>query len=384
MSKNTMKVFFATNRNLEVNSTNEIEQVLSSPQRPRFGIHPHDFRIGTAQVEINLKKKVHGEPIDDNATFYGHAQLAKEICTEDGKYEVRGSDKIFPELIETLRESNGKGQRNGVRCSTLVFIPGFNNSFEESIEGGAFLAHLYSSDDHRLVPFVFSWPSDGEFLPRAYWSDRVDAEISGCAGARLLACFLTFLAELGQSERCSSSAFLIAHSMGAYLLRFAVPKLQKMPTPIAPLFDTTILVAPDVDVDVFNATDKLQPIDQLTKQVLVYVNKDDAALSKARHLHGGSARLGHNGPATTTAEKLAVPLTTIRCHKADFNFEDSYSKHRYYRSSIAVVKDIKAVINGVDPDEISYREKVQDRTDIYRLNPPREYHNRHDPEEEYW
>ncbi len=379
MSKKTMTVFFATNRNLEVNSTNETEQVLSSPQRPRFGIHPHDFRVGTAEVQINLKKKVHGEPIDDNATYYGFAQLAKETCTEEGKYEKRGSEEIFPELIKTLRESNGEGQRNGVRCSTLVFIPGFNNSFEDSIEGGAFLAHLYSSDDHHLVPFVFSWPSDGEFSRRAYWSDRNDAEISGRAEARLFACFLTFLAELGQGERCSSPAFLIAHSMGAYLLRFAVQNLRKMPAPIVPLFDTTILVAPDVAVDVFNATDKLQPIDQLTKQVVVYVNKDDAALSKARYLHGGSARLGHNGPAATTAEKLAVPLTTIRCHKADFNFEDS-SKHRYYRSSIAVVKDIKAVINGAEPDEILCRTKVPDRPDTYRLDPPNKYHNR--PEEE--
>lgn len=378
MAKKTMKVFFATNRNLEFISRNKNGQVSLSSQRPRFGIHPHDFRIGTAQVEIVQNEKVLDEPIYDEATYYGEAHLAEETYTEEGKYKERGTEKIFPELIKDLRESNGDGQRNGVRRSPLVFIPGFNNSFDDSIESGAFLAHLYSSDDHHLVPFVFSWPSDDEFSKRAYWSDRRDAEISGCAGARLLACFLTYLSELGQNERCSSSAFLIAHSMGAYLLRFAVQKLLKMPAPIVPLFDTTILVAPDVDVDVFKAADKLQAIDRLTRQVVVYVNKHDKALSKAQDMHEGSARLGQNGPAATIADKLDVPLITIRCHKADFNFGDS-SQHRYYRSSIAVVKDIKAVINGADPDEISYREKVQDRTDIYRLKPPKEYHER--PEE---
>ena len=378
MATKKIQVFFATNRNLEVNSSNEVKDASLSPQRPWFGIHPDDFRIGTAEVDIFQNEKVLGEPIADKATYYGNVRLAEETFTEKGVYKKRGSEEIFPELIKTLRESNGDSQRNGVRRSILVFIPGFNNSFKESLEGGAFLAHLYSSDNHYLIPFVFSWPSDGEFSRRAYWSDRRDAEISGCAGARLFACFLTYLSELGQSERCSSSAFLIAHSMGAYLLRFAVQNLLKMRAPIVQLFDTTILVAPDVDVDVFKAADKLQPIDRLTRQVVVYVNKHDDALSKAQVMHEDSARLGQNGPAATTADKLAVPLVTIRCHKADFNFGDS-SKHRYYRSSIAVVKDIKAVINGEDPDEISCREKVQDRTDIYRLKPPQEYHKR--PEE---
>ena len=182
-----MKVFFATNRNLEIDSGNNAKQPF--PQSVRFGIRPDLFRIGTAEVNITENENILNEHLNDEAKYKcKSAQLAEETySTEKRAYTKRGSEVIFPQLLNEVRKK--KDSKEGIRCSVLVFIHGFNNSFEESIESGAELAHLYSSDDHQLIPFVFSWPSDGEFSNIAYGDDRIDAELSGCAGARLLACF---------------------------------------------------------------------------------------------------------------------------------------------------------------------------------------------------
>ena len=176
--------------------------------------------------------------------------------------------------------------------------------------------------------------------------------------------------------------FLITHSMGAYVLHHIVQNLEKILCPVSQIFDATILMAPDVEADALEAKDKLLPINKLTKEVVVYVNKKDEALSLAQFFeHGGISRMGQNGPGTNAFNKLAelgVPLTTVRCHNVDFDYDDNF-KHRYYRRSIAVIKDIKAVLSCKDPDEIDYREEVKPTgPDIYRyrLDPPGAYLNR--------
>lgn len=372
-----MKVFFATNRNLEIGSDNSV--MLSPAQNLRFGIRPDLFRIGTAKVEISKYDEIEGERLNDEAKYIcTSAQLAKETyCTEKRAYTVRGSEEIFPQLLKEVR--NKEGSKKGVRCSVLVFIHGFDNSFEESIATGAKLAHLYSSNAHQLIPFVFSWPSDGEFSNIYYGDDRIDAELSGCAGARLLACFFAHLWKLRrQDNSCSLSAYLITHSMGAYLLRFAVQNLQWMSCQVSQIFDATILTAPDVDTDVFEKANKLLPLNKLTKEIVVYVNKTDKALSAAKHQLNGSPRMGLSGPGAYASPKLGVPLTIVRCNEVDFDYEDTI-RHWYYRRSIAVIKDIKAVLSGEDPDKICYRDEVQPTgRDIYRyrLAPPKAYLNR--------
>ena len=143
-------------RNIEGNFENEGKP--PAFRIPRFGIHPDEFRIGTAQVRIEKETKVLGESLNDTAV-YKSARLAKERFNRiKGIYTKHGSEEIFPLLLKSLR--NDKGSEKKIRRSVLVFIHGYNNSFKESIETGAELAHLYSSDNHQLIPFVFSWPSD--------------------------------------------------------------------------------------------------------------------------------------------------------------------------------------------------------------------------------
>ena len=55
--------------------------------------------------------------------------------------------------------------------------------------------------------------------------------------------------------------------------------------------------------------------------------------------------------------------------------------HRYYRHSIGVVKDIKAVLNGDERDEIDRRKKVKGERGVYRLKLPQEFYDADKPDE---
>ncbi len=139
--------------------------------------------------------------------------------------------------------------------------------------------------------------------------------------------------------------------MGAYVLSHAVQNLKKILCPVSPIFDATILTAPDVDVDALENSDKLLPIHNLTKEIVVYVNKNDKTLSAAGNLlvestnvQDGVPRMGLNGPGKKAYTKLGVPLTTIRCHDVDFDHmshEEFGSGHWYYKRSIIVIKGIR-------------------------------------------
>ena len=112
--------------------------------------------------------------------------------------------------------------------------------------------------------------------------------------------------------------------------------------------------------------DKLLPVGKLTREVVVYANKKDKALTKATDLNNDVERIGLVGPTNRARKRLAVPLSTILCHKADNHANRDNSRHRYYRHSVAAVKDIKAVLNDKDPDEIENREELA--PGVYRLN----------------
>lgn len=366
---NKMTIFFATNRNLENSDIcNDNPQTLD----PRFGTHPAAFRIGTAEVALYSENVVLKERMDDTARYIkASASLAEETCNPNGVYTKRGSEEIFPKLIQTLCPDENGQQQSGARRSVMVFIPGFNNSFKDSIESAATLANLYGSDEHQIIPFVFSWPSDDSLFK--YGSDRVDAEISGPAARRVLTCFLKYLTANHHLDDCSSSVFLFAHSMGAYVLRFAIQALSDLDCPIFPLFDVVLLAAPDVDADALGNENKLLPLTNLTNEIVIYADRRDKPLRKAVDLLKNSPRMGLSGPTPGSCDGLSIPFTTVHCHKADNYSNRNNLRHSYYRNSIAVVKDIKAVLDGQSPGTIQHR--LKDKENVYHLDPPQSYYD---------
>ena len=343
-----IKVFFATNRNMITDRHGSVKYQGSSEPSYRFGIHPSDFRVGTANVRI-LK----GEA--ETPAHYMDAEIFPESY-ENGKFVVKGSDMLFPKFLEDLN-----GQSNSAK-SALVFIPGFNYSFEQSIERAALLSHIYSTEDRQLVPFVFSWPSDGK-LRFSYDDDLRDARLSGEAAGRAFRAFVRLMAKMRKKDECNeciSSAFLVAHSMGAYALRFAVKELQKYPHEMIPVFNSVIIAGADEEQDCFLDREKMPNLFKLTGDVIIYVNKADKALRHAEN----QPSLGHHGPCSETIRTFKGRLSVIRCHQVDYPYKDA-SRHQYYRESSEVIDDIKLVIEGVEVDEFNNRKLIEDG--VYRL-----------------
>ena len=159
----TMQVFFATNRNLISDEDGNADQ-RPGDDEPRFGVHPADFRVGTAEVEIETRDRVRGMKVNDEAKFL-RAKLAEETYdSETGEFIKKGSGELFPVLMAALGELNDSPHVSGRKRSALVFIPGFAYSFRESIERGALLAHLYSTEVHELVQTTRAQPYELDSL----------------------------------------------------------------------------------------------------------------------------------------------------------------------------------------------------------------------------
>lgn len=300
------------------------------------------------------------------ALRFGHVDFPDGVETLQG-----GSVYVYPDVKgETDIAKTGGGQfLDDLRKAmldgrdTLVFIHGFNVSFDGALEAGARLARdvrirAGATDDGRPVNVVvFSWPSDGEAVPyMSYYSDREDARASGPALARAYLKLRDFLEQLRRQDRCERSIHLLAHSMGAYVLRQGLQALiAKDADGLGRLFDQILLAAPDEDDDAFELDSKLKPLPRIGRQVTVYFNPSDRALLVSDKTKGNPDRLGSDGPRLIDMLPKKVVLVDCRNVAGD---ADALVQHSYYTRSRAMALDISAVLAGMDAERIGNRDYV--------------------------
>ncbi|EAZ89091.1 alpha/beta hydrolase [Crocosphaera chwakensis] len=340
------KIYFGTNRNL----LNE--------ENGDFGSNFSDdglanLRFGQAEVT--------GEDFSQY-----QIQLAPENLFADPP--VLGSQTILQQVSQEMRE---KGE------DTLIFIHGYNTSFRESLTAAAKLHQVLTSNDPRnpqpslkLNICLFSWPSDGSLLlgdrnaanKIAYRNDRLDAAASGPAFARSFLKVADFIN--GLDTRCQQKLHLLAHSMGNYVLRFAVQELKNQVGDQLPrLFDQILMMAADEDDDAFDRQDKLFDLPRITRRTSVYFNREDLALWASDRFKGNPPRLGTDGPIQP--RQLPRNVYPIDCTKVISRFTDP-SEHGYYISVPRVVTDMRFVLQDEIPDEILGRKYISE-TNRYRL-----------------
>lgn len=268
-----------------------------------------------------------------------------------------GSEQVFEELRRRMRRE----------CrDTLVFVHGYNVSFRDALRDAARVARSLQSVNGGagVNVFLFSWPSDGSMAPfLAYANDRRDAAASGAALARGLLKLWRFLADLREEDLCDQRMHLLCHSMGNYVLRHAVREfmVQSRQRSVR-IFDQVLLVAADEDDDAFEHDHKLRLLPRLARRVNVYFNRQDRAMAISDVSKGNPERLGDEGPRHPF--QVPAKVTQIDCT----DVVDGLIEHSYYRDCPAVVADISAVLNGVEPEEIPGRRFVEDRN-RYRLIP---------------
>jgi len=240
----------------------------------------------------------------------------------------------------------------------LIFVHGFDNSFEDAIKRAAFNREWFAASgveaaDTTVV--AFTWPSAGvlfDNLPAldpatAYREDQ--AKAGGSAGH--LAAFLQAIGPLVPAIRAAGRrVFLLAHSMGNHALSGAVAHLIADPVARQALtFDEVVLAAAD-EVDVaLTPGGPLAGLRQLTPRVSVYSSLRDIAMDLSMAVNRNQ-RLGFDGPSRKD-DQTAYPPGHIRSVDCSLvaDFFGAYppdATHQYYRRSKAVRHDIATLMAG--------------------------------------
>jgi esterase/lipase superfamily enzyme len=203
----------------------------------------------------------------------------RDFVTVSAEYLER---QAFAASIAAMAKQTGQ-------TKVLVFVHGFNNRFDDAVYRFAQIVH---DSKVQAIPVLFTWPSRGELRLRAYTYDRESAEYSRDA----LESLLNMLASYPNITEVN----LLAHSMGNWVALEALRGRsmrggQTAKSLQADKLKNVMLVAPDVDVDVFRS--QIQRMGAARPRIALFVSQDDEALSLSRTIWGGIPRLGDVDPA---------------------------------------------------------------------------------------
>lgn len=191
----------------------------------------------------------------------------------------------------------------GPKRSVLIFVHGFNNTFENAAYRFAQIAHDSGTD---AAPVLFTWPSRGSALDYLY-----DRE-SGTASRDALEALITNAAR----DPDVGDVTVMAHSLGNWVMIEALRQMAIRNGSIPPKIRNVIMAAPDVDVDVFRSD--FLAIPEPRPRITVLISRDDRALAISRRIAGGIDRLGAIDPDAepyksklAAANVVAIDLTKV-------------------------------------------------------------------------
>jgi esterase/lipase superfamily enzyme len=169
---------------------------------------------------------------------------------------------------------------SSVRKEALVYIHGFNQSFQNGVETAATLAADLEIDGAVVS---FSWPSRNNLLLYAADIDEATADLNRQALRDLLS---NVAAETGAQQ-----VYVVAHSMGNRLLLEAMGLMTTTQT--QPPIDKLIFASPDMESADF--TLRVGKIEALSKRMTLYTANGDLALKLSDLIRGVSTRAARAG-----------------------------------------------------------------------------------------
>lgn len=241
------------------------------------------------------------------------------------KYVLLLSTSTFEDrqaFVADLRDQLGEVGRDDV----LLFVHGYNNSFEEAGQRTAQLAY-----DLRFpgVPMFFSWPSRDDAA--AYPSDEATIQWS----APHLA---TFLRDVLTSSG-ARYVHVIAHSMGNRAFLEVLHELDPSSLPAGSAeLRQIILAAPDIDVGVFEQLSA--QFHGKARRITLYSSARDRAILASKTFHD-APRAGGTVVVVDGIDTVDASLV-----------ETGFLGHSYFGDSI--VDDVFGIIRNEAPPEARF------------------------------
>jgi esterase/lipase superfamily enzyme len=189
------------------------------------------------------------------------------------------ADHLDKRSFTAALSAAAKGRARG---KVLLFVHGFNNRFDEAVYRFAQIVH---DSGAPAVPVLFSWPSRGAVSLRAYRDDLESATASRDVVDDLLE-------SIAQSPNVKEVTVL-CHSMGCSLTLQALWSRASRIGKVGAKIKNVLLVAPDIDVDVFRK--KMHEM-QARPRFALFLSQDDGALKLSKSIWGGVTRLGDVDP----------------------------------------------------------------------------------------
>lgn len=200
---------------------------------------------------------------------------------------------VVPDMAGFLRHV----MRDGTPGEPItVFVHGYNTNNAEAVHLVAQTAHDYGQTGSAVL---FSWPSAARLGGYVY--DRDSVMFARDALETLLTRLTAATATTGRRVQ------LVGHSMGTQLVMETLRQMS-IGGNRAPLrrLDGVILVAPDIDEDVFIR--QMARIDPIPQDFMVLVTEQDKALSASAWLTGNKRRLG---AIRDTSALEGLPITVV-------------------------------------------------------------------------
>ncbi len=260
-----------------------------------------DVRVPTSHVVGQVE---YPDPDNsDNAATFG--------ITQTQRYETQTS------LIAAINDTENTGE------DVQVFIHGYNNTMAEGIYRHAQIAHDY---DLKGPQISYAWPSAGSSF--GYLSDRDSVLISRDGLENLLTA-------LSQNNTRKISIF--AHSMGCLLLMETLRQMAiKHDHAGFPAFSSVVLIAPDIDMDLFER--QVTRIGVLPDPFTVMISTADRALQLSSLLSGDTDRLG----STTEIGRLqALGVNVIDLSDFDDTGETHHITAASSPSAISLLRGLR-------------------------------------------
>jgi esterase/lipase superfamily enzyme len=259
-------------------------------------------------------------------------------------------------IADTFPDPNSTPSEDQKHVS--IFVHGFDTNWLSAVQRyGAIVSKLFTDPKLPTDPkslgacILFTWPSKGSVA--GYLPDRSEARQSGDDFANVLGSLYDWMsmkqihAINAPANGCKAQTSVIAHSMGNYVVENAMNVVwtRKNRPLLVSLINQLVMVAADVDNDLFRAGDNVEHGDgegiaNLCYRITaMYSGKDSVLGASAGLKHFGKRRLGRSGLDRTCpipdnvwdidcSNLFGNKVSGLEVHSAYFNQQNCYDLMR--------------------------------------------------------
>ncbi|MHC4083197.1 MAG: alpha/beta hydrolase [Planctomycetota bacterium] len=221
------------------------------------------------------------------------------------------------------------------RKEALVFVHGFNNTFEEVAHRMTDLWHFLGREG---VPIIYSWPAGHPGLLKGYTHDRESSEYT-------IFHLKEFIRTLAACPELESINF-VSHSRGTDVLMTAVRELilvtrasgRDLRSSLK--FGAIILAAPDISGEVFLQRNSSENLQGGCETLTFYVMKNDRAIGSAEWLFADKKRIGQIRPDQISERQRTRFEALQEVAVVDSRIKTDFLGHGYFLSSPATLSDL--------------------------------------------